>query len=124
MDYNILFNNMKEALEYFKISKDDFYIKVNYHPDSLERFTCNNNIYYHVGKGRKLSSGYPIANQMWYNQNRLVDKICKNLSIAVFEIYYDNKVIYIGNYIFDKYEKKIANNGFTYFEFKLLKIKY
>ena len=120
---NILFDNLEDALIYHKIHEDDFYINSVEHPNSLERFTYNDNIFYHIGKGYKLYPGYPLANQMWYNQLKLVNKFAIDNNVPVFRLFMDGKVAYIGNYTFDRYRKKIGENGFTYFEFKLLKKK-
>lgn len=121
MESNILFYNIEEALKYHKITEDGFYINSIDHPNSLERFTYNDNIFYHIGKGPKLYPGYPLANQMWNNQLYFLDKFVINNNIPVFKQFIDGRVIYIGNYSFDRYRKKICDNGFTYFEFKLIK---
>ena len=121
MDSNILFNNIEEALKYHKISEDEMYINSIEHPNSLERFSYNDKIFYHIGKGTKLYPGYPLANQMWHNQLKLIDKFVNNNTIDVFRQFMDGAVIYLGKYCYDKCRKKIGENGFTYFEFKLMK---
>jgi len=125
MDSNILFDNLQEALKYHKISEEDeLYIVSIEHPNSLEKFTYNNNIFYHIGKGPKLYPGYPLANQMWFNQSNLIDKFVQYDNMPVFRQFMDGRVAYLGKYCFDRYRKKLGENGFTYFEFKLIKKRF
>jgi hypothetical protein len=116
---NKKYKSFEEAEQYHNIPKDEIYIKVIDHPRSVERYTHNYQYLYIMGIGPRLFPGYPKSNQMWNNQIKFLNIFQNNDYIKVFRQYENGDVIYIGNYIFMNYKKKIVETGFTYFEFEL-----
>ena len=90
------------------------------HLRSLERFERKGKILYHIGIGSVVHPGYPKSNQQENNQFKLFRKLFNNLYVNVFYKNMRGEIKYAGEYKYGSSEKKIANNGFTYYE--LLKI--
>jgi hypothetical protein len=116
---NKKYKSFEEAEKYHNIFKDEMYIKIIDHPRSVERYTHNYQYLYVMGIGPRLYPGYPKNNQMWNNQNKFLNVFQNHNHIKVFRQFEDGDVIYIGNYVFMNYKKKIVETGFTYFEFEL-----
>ena len=115
------FKNLDDALSHYNMKESNTYIKIIEHPKSFERFSSNNRFLYIIGEGLKSSPGYPSGNQLWCNQFNLINKfnICSH--VPVFRKALDGTSEYIGKYVFKSFCKKIADNGFTYYEYTLLK---
>lgn len=111
MHYIKIFNNFEEAILFYDLKPGDSFIKFS----NYKNFMKNNIIIYN-GIGAKFSSGQPKGNQIWEKQ-----KILLNRNIKVFFEIYDKKIIYVGKYEHLDIRKKMAFNGFMYFEFKLIK---
>lgn len=116
---NKKYKSFEEAEKYHNIPKNEIYIKVIDHPRSVERYTHNYQYLYVMGIGPRLFPGYPKNNQMWNNQSKFLNIFQNHDHIKVFRQFENGDVIYIGNYIFMNYKKKIVETGFTYFEFEL-----
>ena len=117
--FNKKYKSFEEAEKYHNIPKDEIYIKVIDHPRSVERYTHNYQYLYVMGIGPRLYPGYPKSNQMWNNQSKFLNIFQNHNHVKVFRQFEEGNVIYIGNYIFMNYKKKIVETGFTYFEFEL-----
>ena len=115
------FKNFDDALIHYYMRETDTFIKIIEHPKSFERFSSNNCILYIIGEGPKSSPGYPSGNQLWCNQLNIIKKFIICSHVPVFCESIDGTTEYIGKYVFKNFSKKIANNGFTYYEFTLLK---
>jgi len=111
MYYTKIFNNFEEAILFYDLKPGDSYIKFT----NYKSFIKNNIIIYN-GIGPKFSSGQPKGNQIWEKQ-----KILFTRNIKVFFEIFDKKIIYVGKYEHKEFRKKMAFNGFVYFEFKLIK---
>ena len=115
------FKNFDDALTHYKMAESDIYIKIIEHPKSFERFSTNYCMLYIIGEGPKSSPGYPSGNQLWHNQFNLINKFNLCSHVPVFRKALDGTSEYIGKYVFKSFCKKIADNGFTYYEYTLLK---
>ena len=121
MILDLVFDSFEDAFAYYNVSYDTS-IKIIDHPRSLERFERKGKILYHMGIGPIVNHGYPKCNQLGNNQIVLFNKLFNNSYVNVFYKNTNGQIKYAGKYIYGSSEKKIANNGFTYYEFMLLKI--
>ena len=115
------FKNFDDALSHYNMKESDIYIKIIEHPKSFERFSSKNRLLYIIGEGLKSSPGYPSGNQLWHNQFNLINKFNVCNYIPVFRTALDGTTEYVGKYVLKSFRKKIADNGFTYYEYTLLK---
>jgi len=120
MTENIIFSSYDHAYSYLNIPRDEVCVKMVEHEKSLNRTTYNNKNIFFVGIGREKFPGYPNTHQSWIKQKPLIDKFATDGYIRVFT---ENVlgIRYLGVYVYSNYVKKMANNGFIYFEYKLTK---
>ena len=94
-------------------------ITIEYHPDSLERFSQNGRILHKIGVGRMKSPGHPAGNQQSYSQAAFFSSVARQIRFPVFYKKKNNSLTYMGEYILMKYSKKESFEGFTYFSYTL-----
>lgn len=114
MSENIIFASYDHAFSYLNISPNELCVKLVEHEKSLYRTTYNNKKIFFVGIGN------PNTHQSWIKQKPLIDKFATDGYIRVFS---ENVlgIRYLGVYVYNNYVKKMANNGFIYFEYQLTK---
>ena len=113
------FSSYKDARKYYKLADNELCIEITNHPNSIERILNQGNIIEFIGIGSKKFPGYPSGNQIFENQLKLIHKIKKDSGIPVFNKLMDNKVIFLGIYHNLIIMKKMAFNGFMYYEFRM-----
>jgi len=124
MNEEFLFSSYKQAYEYLKINPKVFHFKIEDHYRSENKITHNNNLIYAMGIGPTIYPGYPKFNHLEISQKPILDKLENDGYVNVFRKLSSGYVMYLGKYRFYDYKKKLAPNGFVYFQFVLKKIKY
>lgn len=95
-------------------------IEIAVHPKSLERFTQHGNILYKLGVGKFLNPGHPAGNQQLHSQIPFFKSAAKH-NFQVYKIGADGVSQYMGEYFLDEYKKKTTFEGFSYFQFKMMR---
>jgi hypothetical protein len=115
MEVNINFKTLEEAIKYFCIDKNDFYIIVD-ECSSLNQVLNNGSKVIYGGNG--LLNGH----RLWSKQIILLNKML-NRKVIIFQKKINGKFICLGKYIYLDNSKKMGFNGFTYFDVTLTRIK-
>ena len=113
-----IFNSFDEARQYYNIPEDRLYLKIVDHPRSLNKILLRGKIVNYVGNGIKLYPGYPGGNQLYASQLPIIRHFGKFNTIYIFRKLINGDIVCMGQYVFQNWNKKIALNGFTYYNLK------
>ena len=97
-------------------------IVIKEHRDSLERIEFNGQFVYVVGKGLMKSPGHPAGNQMFHRQNEYLR--VGSTPPYLFSVFYQDiqgDVKHLGEYTIHTIYKRNSFEGFSYYEFKLIR---
>ena len=97
-------------------------IVIKEHRDSLERIEFNGKFVYVVGKGLMKSPGHPAGNQLFHRQNEYLR--VGSTPPYLFSVFYQDiqgDVKHLGEYIIHTIYKRNSFEGFSYYEFKLIR---
>jgi hypothetical protein len=97
-------------------------IVIKEHRDSLERIEFNGQFVYVVGKGRMKSPGHPAGNQLFHRQNEYLR--VGSTPPYLFSVFYQDiqgDVKHLGEYTIHSISKRNSFEGFSYYEFKLIR---
>lgn len=115
IDTTISFTTIDEAIKYFNL--DTTYIKIVYHPESLDEILQDERIVKCIGLGRTYSPGKPASNQQLNTQFPIIEQASKYPYL--FPIFHEKKNIkFMGMYKLLYFCKRISDSGFIYFEYK------
>jgi hypothetical protein len=96
---------------------------INEDTRSYHRILHEGKIIEHVGFGRMSSHGHPYGNQQFKSQKAYLVSYGKSHRIPVFYTKVDGTIHLLGKYIVDSWSKKLSNEGFAYFCFKLRRVE-
>jgi hypothetical protein len=117
------FNTYKEALSFYKIQNETMYLNVVDHVSSLERIIQGGNVVYLVGIGPLSTPGRPAGNQQYGSQFKILQYASKlQRQFPLFHKKNDTKIYFMGMYVLDAMQKKMAPSGFSYFEYRMLRV--
>jgi hypothetical protein len=97
-------------------------IVIKQHRDSLERIEFNGQFVYVVGKGLMKSPGHPAGNQLFHRQNEYLR--VGSTPPYLFSVFYQDiqgDVKHLGEYTIHTICKRNSFEGFSYYEFKLIR---
>jgi hypothetical protein len=120
MTNNMTFSDYDQAFKSLNINPNELTINIIENKESVSKISYNNKNIYVMGIGKTNSLGYPNSHQSWKNQKPILDKLANDGYIRVF-IENQKDIKYLGVYCYKNYVKKIAKNGFIYYEFNLIK---
>jgi hypothetical protein len=118
MNHNPVFKNFDEAKLYYNIPDDQLYLKIIDHPRSLDKILLRGKTIHYIGSGIKLYPGYPGGNQLYTSQLPIIRHFGKFNTIYIFRKLMNGDIVCMGQYVFQNWTKKIALNGFTYYDIK------
>jgi len=90
---------------------------------SYHRILYDGKIIEYVGTGKMSSHGHPYGNQEFKRQRPYFVSYGKSHRIPVFYSKIDGTIHLLGKYIVDGWTKKLSNEGFVYFCFKLRRME-
>ena len=88
---------------------------------SLERILQDGNKVILIGAGLLKYAGHPKGNQQYYNQAPFLKLNLKQTYIPLYLRYYQNKLLYLGDYLLQSVRKRVSFEGFSYFEFTMIR---
>ena len=88
---------------------------------SLEKTFQDGNKVILIGAGLLKYPGHPKGNQQYYNQVPFLKLHSKQHYIPLYLRYYQNKLLYLGDYVLQSVRKRVSFEGFSYFEFVMLR---
>jgi len=97
-------------------------VKVTDHRDSYIQLRNGNRTIYYVGIGRTKSPGHPASNQNQRKQEPFRRSWALQNSFPVLHKRYDGTVEFLGNYRVVDIRKRLAYEGFAYFEIELRQV--
>ncbi len=97
-------------------------LKLTEHPRSYHRILKGGQTIYYVGIGSHTTPGHPTGNHQWESQSPFIRSLKHCTIFPVLYKRYEGAVIFMGNYQVKMHNKKISNEGFTYYEFKLTRV--
>ena len=118
------FDSYADARKHYAIDDTVYCINIVDHPGSYESIRIRGNIIKAVGIGRMKSPGHPGSNQSHANQRPIFNQCKKNFSIPVFNTLRNGKVRFMGRYIMQSFKNVRSLEGFSYYEFTLLRFSY
>ena len=66
-------------------------------------------------------NGHPVSNHTFYNQDMFLKSWKLQISIPVIKELKTGEIVLLGYYKIDDCEKRLSNEGFSYFVFKLIR---
>jgi len=118
-----VFPDLKTALNHISIPQGWAYLKVYEHPKSLEQISQGGHIIHIIGNGVLRSPGHPAGNQIFAKQLPFFGLIKKQAHFPIFYMELNGDVVYMGCYSMLDYKKKVSFEGFSYFEYKMARVK-
>lgn len=96
-------------------------LDVNEARDSIERFEQGGNKLILIGNGIIKSPGHPAGNQQYSSQVPIINSLIKASCITVNHQKLDGTTVFMGEYYFKSIVKRVSFEGFSYFEYILLR---
>jgi len=90
---------------------------------SYHKILYEGKIIEYVGVGPMRSHGHPYGNQQFARQKSYFTTYGKSIRIPVFYTKIDGTITLLGKYIVDGWSKKLSDEGFAYFCFKLRRVE-
>jgi len=88
---------------------------------SIERFEQGGNKLILIGNGIVRSPGHPAGNQQYSSQVPIITSLVKSSHINVTYKKLDGSVVFMGEYYFNSISKRVSFEGFSYFQFVLIR---
>lgn len=96
-------------------------LEVNEAPDSIERFEQGGNKLILIGNGIIKSPGHPAGNQQYSSQIPIINSLIKAVSVSVNYRKLNGTVVFMGEYLFKSFSKRVSFEGFSYFQYIFLR---
>ena len=88
---------------------------------TYHKFHNKERIIYFVGYAMRQINGHPVSNHTFYNQDMFLKSWKLQISIPVIKELKTGEIVLLGYYKIDDCEKRLSNEGFSYFVFKLIR---
>jgi hypothetical protein len=97
-------------------------LKIKSNPSSYHRIRHEGKIIHYVGAGPTSSPGHPSGHQYQKNQSAFFTTYGKSKRIGVFIEKADGSLRLLGRYIIVDWDRRISNEGFVYYSFKMHRV--
>jgi len=126
------FTSIKQALPYLELDspvdkeincEDGLITCLKFFDNSrtYHKFHNKERIIYFVGYAVRQNNGHPVSNHIFYNQHMFLKSWKLQIRIPVIKELKTGEIVLLGYYKIDDYEKRVSNEGFSYFVFKLMR---